>query len=468
MKKFGQQTPTQSVILENSESLYKEAVDLYEKTKLKAYEWQIDLLKAIMAVDVNEDNLWVHQKFGYSIPRRNGKTEVVYILELWGLHEGLNMLHTAHRISTSHSSFEKVKKYLELMGYKDGEDFNSIKAKGQERIELYETGGVIQFRTRTKNGGLGEGFDLLIIDEAQEYTTEQESALKYTVTDSKNPMTIMCGTPPTPVSVGTVFTKFRDSCLFGNSKYSGWAEWSVECECEINDVESWYLTNPSLGYHLTERKIEAELGDDKLDHNVQRLGYWPSFSQKSVISEKDWNALKVKKIPEFKGKLFVGIKYGADGQNVSLSIAVRTENNCIFIETIDCQSIRHGTGWIIDFLKKADIKKIVIDGAGKQTMLAEELKSHKIRKVILPTVKDIITANSVFEQGIYQKTIMHNGQPSLTKVATNCEKRSIGSNGGFGYKSQFDNVDISLLDSALLAFWACNSFKPRKKQKVVY
>mgnify|MGYP000921386259 CR=1 FL=1 len=468
MKKFGKQTPTQSVILNDSESLYKEAVDLYEKTKLKAYEWQINLLKAIMAVDVNEDNLWIHQKFGYSIPRRNGKTEVVYILELWGLHEGLNILHTAHRISTSHSSFEKVKKYLELMGYKDGEDFNSIKAKGQERIELYETGGVIQFRTRTKNGGLGEGFDLLIIDEAQEYTTEQESALKYTVTDSKNPMTIMCGTPPTPVSVGTVFTKFRDSCLFGNSKYSGWAEWSVECECEINDVDSWYLTNPSLGYHLTERKIEAELGDDKLDHNVQRLGYWPSFSQKSVISEKEWNSLKVKKLPKFKGKLFVGIKYGADGQNVSLSVAVRTEDNGIFIETIDCQSIRRGTGWIIEFLKKADIKKIVIDGAGKQTMLAEELKSHKIRKVVLPTVKDIITANSVFEQGIYQKTIMHNGQPSLTKVATNCEKRSIGSNGGFGYKSQFDNVDISLLDSALLAFWACNSFKPRKKQKVVY
>src|SRR5574337_731968 len=91
---------------------------------------------------------------------------------------------TAHRISTSHASFEALKKYLEGAGYVDGEDFNSIKGKGQERIELYESGGVIQFRTRTSSGGLGEGFDLLVIDEAQEYTTEQESALKYTVTDS--------------------------------------------------------------------------------------------------------------------------------------------------------------------------------------------------------------------------------------------------------------------------------------------
>ncbi|TKV31220.1 terminase, partial [Citrobacter sp. TBCS-11] len=100
-------------------------------------------------------------------------------------------------ISTSHSSYEKLKKYLEDSGYVEGEDFKSIKAKGQERLELIESGGVIQFRTRTSSGGLGEGFDILFIDEAQEYTTEQESALKYTVTDSDNPMTIMCGTPPT-------------------------------------------------------------------------------------------------------------------------------------------------------------------------------------------------------------------------------------------------------------------------------
>lgn len=112
MKKFGSQTLTQSVILGYSESRYQEAVNIYEKTKLKAYEWQINLLKAIMEVDVDEDNLWVHQKFGYSVSRRNGKTEVVYMLELWALHEGLNILHTAHRISTSHSSFERVKEYL--------------------------------------------------------------------------------------------------------------------------------------------------------------------------------------------------------------------------------------------------------------------------------------------------------------------------------------------------------------------
>lgn len=467
-KKLGNQNPTQSVILKyvKRNSKAKEAVDLYERTGLTCYAWQINLLTPIMAVDKN--GLWVHQKFGYSIPRRNGKSEILYMLEIWGLHQGLNMLHTAHRISTSHSSFEKVKRYLEKMGYEDGEHFNSIRAKGQERIELYETGGVVQFRTRTSNGGLGEGFDLLIIDEAQEYTTEQESALKYTVTDSSNPMTIMCGTPPTPVSSGTVFTKFRQSCLFGKAKYSGWAEWSVDEEKDINDVAAWYNSNPSMGYHLNERKIEAELGEDKLDHNVQRLGFWPQYNQKSAISETEWQGLVVDKLPKFQGQLFAGIKYGQDGTNVALSVAVRTTDKRVFVETIDCQSVRNGNAWLVHFLKKADVAQIVVDGASGQKVLDEELKDFKIKNVILPTVKEIITANSLWEQAIYQQTLCHSGQPSLERVVTNCEKRNIGSNGGFGYRSHFADMDISLMDSALLAHWACATSKPKKKQKISY
>lgn len=464
--RFGNQHPTQSVILPYDNSLYQEAIEYYEKTGRKCYEWQRDLLKSVMAID--EDGLWVHQKFGFSISRRNGKTEIVYDVELWALENGLNVLHTAHRISTSHSSFEKMKKYLEDSGYIDGQDFNSIKAKGQERIELYESGGVIQFRTRTSNGGLGEGFDILIVDEAQEYTIEQESALKYTVTDSQNPLTIMCGTPPTPVSSGTVFTNYRENTLFGQSKYSGWAEWSVDEIKDIHDVEAWYNSNPSMGYHLNERKIEAELGEDKLDHNVQRLGYWPKYNQKSAISKNDWEALKVNALPVLKGPLHVGIKYGNDGANVSMSIAVKTLSGKIFIEAIDCQSVRNGNQWIVNFLKQANVESVTIDGAGGQNILATEMKDFRLKEPILPRVSEIITANSLWEQGIYQKSICHCDQPSLMQVVTNSEKRNIGSNGGFGYKSQFEDMDISLMDSALLAHWACSNVKPKKKQQIRY
>lgn len=70
--KYGRQTPTVSYYIKYKFSLADEAKQIYEKTGLKTYDWQYNLLKPLMATDT--DGLWTHQKFGYSLPRRNGKT----------------------------------------------------------------------------------------------------------------------------------------------------------------------------------------------------------------------------------------------------------------------------------------------------------------------------------------------------------------------------------------------------------
>ena len=144
--------------------------------------------------------------------------------EMFGLKDGEHILHTAHRTTTSRAAWERLKKLLEDAGI----PYKATGAIGMESIRLIDGKGRIDFRTRSSKGGLGEGFDLLIIDEAQEYQDDQETALKYVVSDSKNPQTIFCGTPPTPVSSGTVFMKLRDAVLQGTSVDTGWAEWSVE------------------------------------------------------------------------------------------------------------------------------------------------------------------------------------------------------------------------------------------------
>ena len=66
-------------------------------------DWQKVLLYDMMAVD--DDGLWVHSKFGLSVPRRNGKSEVDKMRELWGLFHGEHILHTAHRTTTKHSAW---------------------------------------------------------------------------------------------------------------------------------------------------------------------------------------------------------------------------------------------------------------------------------------------------------------------------------------------------------------------------
>lgn len=460
--KLGRQRPTQSVTMPYEQTNGQEAADLYAQTGRAAMEWQTLLLYDMLAV--GPDGLWVHQKFGYSVPRRNGKNEVVTMRELYGLQHGENILHTAHRTTTSHAAWERLCSLLDRakIGYK------SIRASGRENIRLTEGDGRIEFRTRSSKGGLGEGFDLLVIDEAQEYTDDQESALKYVVSDSQNPQTVFCGTPPTPASSGTVFLKLRNAALRGEARDTAWAEWSVEHQTDVHDVAAWYETNPSMGTILTERKVEAEIGPDPVDFNIQRLGLWLRYNQKSAISRAEWDALQCAALPSLTGALYAGVKFGKDGVHVALSVAVRTKDKHVLVEAIDCRPVRAGMGWLLDFFRRADLAAIAVDGASGQQLLAEVMKEARLKAPLLPTVKQIISANAAFEQGLFSKTVCHMGQPSVVQAVSNCEKRAIGSGGGFGYRSIKDGVSIELLDSIILAYWQCATAKPAHRQQISY
>lgn len=478
MGRVGNQLPTHSVIIPYTQTKGDEALTLYKETGREPQEWQSLIVNDLLAV--NDDNLWVHTKFGYSVPRRNGKGEILTIREMYGLQIGEHICHTAHRTTTSSSASKRLAVLLKAKGYqevfrpKKSEEyvnaFTYSKQFGLERITFLDTGGSVDFRTRTSAGGLGEGFDLLIIDEAQEYTDDQQSTLQYVVSDSPNPQIILCGTPPTAVSKGTVFPNLRESCLTGGSEEVGWAEWSVDQQSDVNDVELWYLCNPAMGYQLNERKIKAEDKTDVIDYNIQRLGLWIKYNQKSVITEAEWLALQVDQVPERASQKFLGIKYGVDGSNVAMSIAFKTKDGKVFAECLDCRPARIGNAWIVDSIKQMkDIGGVIVDGANGQKLLEEAMKEAGIKqKPIFPTVGNIIVANSMFEQALENGTLSHKGQPSLVCSATNCEKRSIGSNGGFGYKSLTPDTEIALLDSVILAHWLACEYKVKQKQKINY
>ena len=478
MARTGRQTPTQSVILPFKNSKGTEAVALYEQSSRKAQDWQKLLIEDIMAQ--GEDGLWTHASFGYEVPRQNGKGEVLTMREMWGLVNGENICHTAHKTSTSHSAFIRLEKLLTASGYvelgrkKKGQQipeksFKSTKQYGLEQI-LMTNGGTIVFRTRTEAGGIGESFDLLVIDEAQEYTVSQQSALIYTIAASRNPQTIFCGTPPTLTSKGSVFTGLRKKVISGRSEDAGWAEWSLYAiPDDIMDPELWAETNPSLGTILQERTIRNEDADNRLDFIIQRLGYWHTYELKSEITEADWNALKVSKLPDLKGKLFIGIKFGADGQNVAMSLAVRTGTDRIFLECLGCQPQSSGFGWILNFLAQANVETAVIDGKGKTDILLQMLKDQGITvKTIVPETAEAITAYSGFRQAVDDGTICHAGQPSVVQAVANCEKRLIGSNGAFGFRSIKDGVEVAIVESMALARWQCSITKERKKAKIWY
>lgn len=472
-KRQGRQTPTKSYVLPYTKTLGPEAIKLYNSARpdTKAMPWQELLIYDILAV--NRDGHWVHLKYGYSVSRRNGKSEDGVIRCLFGIKHDEHILYTAHRSDTARAIWERVCDFANALHFR----FKTYSSFGREGIEWCDPDATgeekarkhfkIDFRTRNSSGaGLGSGYDTLIIDEAQEYTTEQESSLKYVVSASENPQTIYFGTPPTVVSHGNTFPQMRHAILSGEMQDAGWSEWSVDAMHDPQDIDAWYETNPSLGFRLQERIIRSEITTDKTDFNVQRLGLWLNYNQNTCITPADWEIGMVDKLPAISGKLYVGIKYGFDGANVSVCIAAKLRSGDIFTEALDCRPIRAGNEWILHFLKNADVKKAIVDGNGAQT-LVEQCGVIRFKHVMIPKAAEVVQANNDFEQAVFSGQMKHMDQDSLDRVATNCEHRAIGSNGGFGYRTLSAGRDISLVEADALAFWLCKSDK-RVKQIIHY
>lgn len=129
--RLGRQTPTQSVTIPYSKTRGQEAAELYAKTGNELLEWQQLLQCDIMAV--NDDGLWMHQKYGYSVPRRNGKSENVLARCLWGLKNGERILYTAHRATTSHAVWERLDRMCEKAGIKISSSFKAFTGNRQRK-----------------------------------------------------------------------------------------------------------------------------------------------------------------------------------------------------------------------------------------------------------------------------------------------------------------------------------------------
>lgn len=471
MRKVGRPSPTFTNV-EYKKSKGSEAIKLYKSTGQALLKWQEIQIRGIMAVD---GSLWKYMKYGLAVGRRNGKGEILAAREFYGiLKADEKICHTAHRTTTSHDAFNRLYTLLKKAGYEEFSKkknempemgFYASKQYGLERIEI-PGHGLIDFRTRTNSGGLGEGFDVLVIDEAQEYTAKQESALAYTVSAAKNPQIILTGTPPTATSGGDVFPKLRSSVIDGTAQETGWAEWSIQQQTtDISNPALWYEYNPSMGYLLTERNVRAELTTGEVDFNVQRLGLWLAYSQKSAISAAEWQQLQVPVCPPLTTKRFFGVKFTRE--KVALGVAAKTTDGRIYVEAVEVAPIRNGDGWLLEYLSNPNAAKIAVDGESGRQMLVDDMAMRHIKRPVEMTVKQVIAANASFETGLSGK-LVHCGQSMLSTVASNCEKRPIGSNGGFGYNSLTSDVDIAVLDCVIIAYWLAATSKDRSPQSISY
>jgi len=491
--KTGRQEPTFSVVGSYASSDGSLIAEMFEEdggaTFYDSQRMELELMLARSA-----DGSPAAQTIGISKPRQNGKSYAArYYAAYMGDFEHRDVLYSAHHSKTTHAMFKALCDLFESPErFPDfAKDVKNIsRAKGFEGIYFNDwkdvdgnahKGGCIEFSTRTNSGARGGTYSVIIIDEAQELTRDEQEAMLPTVSAAsdikdkrKLPQQIFIGTPPSPSCHGTVFADMHRRAHSEDKGNGWWLEWSVDGDISRFNSEKLalsaaYETNPAMGYRIAEKTIINEYENMSIDGFArERLGWWsPIVAEKVeyVIDAEQWNAcMSAEAKPE--GKTAYGVKFSLDGSEVALCGAVCPKDGPARISLIDRKPTAMGTQWLADWLneryKKASC--VVIDGRNGVDVLVDKIAETWRAKgsVIKPRAGEVIAAVGNLTNEVSEQTVTwYAGQQQLAESATTSHKRPIG--GGFG----FGGENSAPIEAASLALWGCRTSKrdPTKKMR---
>ena len=463
---MGKQVPSVRIVPEYTDTDGRDASMLLSFGGFDLDPWQNGVIDDWMAT---RNGLWICRTCGLSIPRQNGKTGLLEGRAAAGMIiHNEQVLYTSHLQKTSTETFEELASFFDSP--KIRKYLKDIKtALGREQIIL-KSGARIKFLARTRNGGRGQHGDTLIFDEAQELDVNSQASFIPAISASQNPQVIYAGTPPDGESEGEVFRGIRKKALDGGTTSTAWTEYSVPEIGDPSDRQRWADTNPALGRRILITTIEGEYEQMPPDTFArERLGWWtPVVEHKEIyaISAEVWDAC-ADTSPKPDGKTAYGVKFTADGSEVSLCGAVIAPDGYARVELIDRRPTGIGVQWLAEWLNARYDRAccVVIDGKNGVDVLAEKLAGtwkHK-DSVIRPSAKQVIAAVSALTDALNTRTITwYQPQTALRESATTSVKRPISGGWGFGGENS------APIEACALAYWGAKTSKrdPSRKMRI--
>lgn len=398
-----------------------------------------------------------------SIPRQVGKTFLIgaIVFALCLLFPGTTVLWTAHRLRTANETFSKMQAFARRKKVK-AHVAKIVLGSGDEAIEFHN-GSRILFGARER--GFGRGFDNVdveVFDEAQILTENAVDDMVPATNTAKNPLLIFIGTPPKPTDPSEVFRNKRTEALAGTDEDTAYIEFSADRGCDAEDRTQWAKANPSYPTRTPDSamlRMKKNLSPDSFVR--EGLGVWDDTTVRvaSVIDIDDWDELEVDEAPAGTGAY--GVKFAPDGGSVALSVAVHTGTGA-HVEAVEHRSIVEGTLWLVEWIATRKWP-VVIDGKAGAGALADALTRAKVppRRIVRPTIDEVIAAHAGFVQAVTEKTLTHIADEVLRASVESAVRRPIGNAGGWGFAAA-EGGDVTLAESAVLAHWG--AMKKRRRR----
>ena len=494
--KTGNQKPTFAAVGKYAYSHADEVIEMFqEDAGATFYPCQVYEMELLLSRTRN--GAPAAMTIGISKPRQNGKSYAARFYAVYmSVFEHREVLYSAHHSSTTNKMFKELCSLFESPErFPDfANDVKSVShARGYEGIYFKDwkdefgaihKGGSIEFATRTNSGSRGGTYSVIVIDEAQELTSDQQEAMLPVISAASDvkdrkrmPQQIFIGTPPGPACRGTVFRGMHEAAHKHENESVWWIEWGIEASDLASAVpnreraiELAYKTNPAMGYRIAEKTVANEYEIMSLDGFArERLGWWSPAVTEQVdlaLSADAWNAC-ASDAPKPEGKTAYGVKFSADGSEVVLCGAVCPKDGPARISMIDRKPTGHGTRWLSAWLDQryGQASCVVIDGRNGVDVLVDRIKPTWKAKnsVIRPSARDMIAAVSLLTNEISEKTVTwYKPQESLAESALTSTKRAISGGWGFG------GADSAPIEACALALWGARTSKrdPTRKMRV--
>lgn len=475
---------------------WEDVADLSGRAGIVLDGWQELILQAAMGE--RSDATWAAKRVGVSVPRQNGKSQLLVARALAGvlLFGEKKIVISAHQQDTAREAFSKLIEILEA----DGNDWlmNRVRPNGimnainREAVK-FKNGATVQFKARTNAGGRGFSSDCLLLDEAQRLKRSAWVSINSTMSAMPNPQVWLLGTPPTPEDDGEVFESIRSAALDGASTAATWAEWGADPKHPaFGDLfkiprmwtpgieELSWAANPAWNTRINAEVVHGEFESYTPEEYAQdRLGVWRSDLGgvgSRAISAAQWEDSGVTD-PPTEGRKSFGVAFSYDGSRVAVG-AARKHDAGVHTELVDAVngSTEDGLLALADWLaaRWRDTAMIAISGRTGAPVLRQALLDRGVSKTAIHAVSttDYFAACSMLLDGIRDHSVTHwadEGQAALDRSVAVADKKIRGADGAWGWTATVPDGDETPIEAVSIANWAARTTKrvPGRTSKVM-
>ncbi len=477
---------------------WEDVADLSARAGVVLDPWQERILEASMGE--RSDATWSAKRVGVSVPRQNGKSQLLVARALAGvlLFEEKKIVISAHQQDTARETFAKMVEILEADGngwlmdrVRPGGILNAI---NREAVR-FRNGSTVQFKARSGSGGRGFSSDCLMLDEAQRLKRPAWVSINSTMSAMPNPQVWLLGTPPTredrEAQMGEVFESVRSAARDGSSTATAWAEWGVDPDDPVfkremaaatrawsEDVERLcWASNPAWNVRMNREVVQGEHESYTAEEVAQdRLGVWLDDiggSGTRAISAEQWEALEG--VPAADGAPAYGVAFSFDGDRVGLAGGSRApDSDVVHVELLDEpmdgsdeSNLTALADWFVE-KNEAGVPRwkrasmIVLAGSAGAGVLRQLLIDRKVfpRRITVASTSQYLQACEMTRTAVADRTLTHraSGQKLLDDSVSVSDRDKRG-----GWKATTPDGDEIPLSAVSLALWAARTFKARKK-----